>query len=189
MCSVMASSSILPCLDSSSIFFLLMPWPPDLVFHHLSCCHIGRELTSYALLLLQPSNIYFFPSQITSLPCASLILCFHLLLYTPPLPAAPPVYQKFTLSDSTNPFQHSREGEHSKDVHRCSDPQHSNRHFVQEMMFKLLQQQADNMLPSLSWIRFGNLHVTIAGLKGDEQATATRAINKLYQGWNDYGKC
>lgn len=50
----------------------------------------------------------FFFSQIAGFPCASPILFFLLSLYTPPPPATPSVYRKFTLPVSTKSIWASR---------------------------------------------------------------------------------
>lgn len=121
--SIMAFSSIQPCLDSSFIFFL-MSRPLILPFTHLSCCHKGRELTSYPLLPYNNLQICFFSPKITGFPCTFLILCFffsfHFIL--PPPPATPSVHQKFTFPDSTNPFERPEERKYSKNMYCSSYP-------------------------------------------------------------------
>lgn len=64
----------------------------------------------------------FFFSQIAGFPCASPILFFLLSLYTPPPPATPSVYRKFTLPVSTNPSEHPEEKKRSRKVYCCSHP-------------------------------------------------------------------
>lgn len=116
MGSIMDFSSILDSSDLSFFFFLPHALTPDLSSHSpllLSQRQTAHQLCS--ITIQQPSNIYVF-SQIASSLCYSLIHSFLLSLYTPRSPATPSVHQKFTLPDSTKPFERQKRRKCSKDM-------------------------------------------------------------------------
>lgn len=127
MSPIMAFSTILACLDSSFLFFL-MPWPLLSPFTHLSYCHNGTE-SSEAILYYRTTTfkyIYIYPfffSLKSSAFLAPLSFCVFSFRFILPLHRQTlSVYQKFSLPNSTNPFERSEERKYSKDMYCFSYP-------------------------------------------------------------------